>query len=102
MFHLPLVVSCLCRPTIGLWPCLEPGAMPQPDPAARSLPRDRRSASTSDILSSGTMTPDRGTGMRSFILACVAAIVIAAIGAGILNFVQEPVGVAFTTEGVRL
>ena len=40
--------------------------------------------------------------MRSFIIACVAAVVIAAIGAAVLNFVQEPVGVAFTTEAARI
>jgi len=40
--------------------------------------------------------------MRSFIAGCVAAVVIAAIGAIALNFLQEPVDVAFATEGVRL
>lgn len=40
--------------------------------------------------------------MRSFIAGCVAAVVIAAIGAIALNFLQEPVDVAFVTEGVRL
>jgi hypothetical protein len=40
--------------------------------------------------------------MRAFILACVAAIVIAALGAVVLNFLQEPVSVAFTTSSVRL
>ena len=40
--------------------------------------------------------------MRSFIMACIAAAAIAAIGAIILNFVQEPVDVAFTTESARI
>ena len=40
--------------------------------------------------------------MRSFIIACVAAVVIAAIGAAVLNFAQEPVDVAFTTESARI
>ena len=40
--------------------------------------------------------------MRSFIMACLAAALIAAIGAIILNFVQEPVDVAFTTESARI
>jgi len=40
--------------------------------------------------------------MRSFIIACIAAAVIAAIGAIILNFVQQPVGIAFTTESARI
>jgi hypothetical protein len=40
--------------------------------------------------------------MRSFIIACIAAVVIAAIGAVALNSIQQPVGLAFATEGVRL
>jgi hypothetical protein len=40
--------------------------------------------------------------MRSFIVACVAALAIAAIGAIVLNFFQEGADVAFATEGVRL
>lgn len=40
--------------------------------------------------------------MQSFVIACVAAVVIAAIGAIGLNYVQEPVSVAFTTTSVRL
>jgi len=40
--------------------------------------------------------------MRSFIFACIAAVVIAAIGAIILNFIQEPADIAFTTESARI
>jgi hypothetical protein len=40
--------------------------------------------------------------MRSFIVACVAAIVVAAVGAIALSYLQEPVSVAFSTESVRL
>jgi hypothetical protein len=40
--------------------------------------------------------------MRSFFIACVAAIAIAAIGAVSLDFFQEPVAVAFATESVRV
>lgn len=40
--------------------------------------------------------------MRSFIIACIAAVVIAGIGAVALNFIQKPADVAFATEGVRL
>jgi hypothetical protein len=40
--------------------------------------------------------------MRSFIIACIAAAVIAAIGAIFLNLVQEPADVAFTTESARI
>jgi len=39
--------------------------------------------------------------MRSFILACVAAVVIAIIGAVALDALQQPVTVAFSTEGAR-
>jgi hypothetical protein len=40
--------------------------------------------------------------MRSFMVACIAAVVIAAIGALALNFFQEPAEVAFATGAVRL
>ncbi len=40
--------------------------------------------------------------MRAFLLACVVAIVAAAVGAVVLNRVQEPVEQAFATTGVRL
>jgi hypothetical protein len=40
--------------------------------------------------------------MRSFIAACIAAIIIAVIGAVVLNSVQEPVAQAFSTSEVRL
>jgi len=40
--------------------------------------------------------------MKSFLLACVVAIAIAAIGGVVLNSIQEPVAVAFSTTGVRL
>jgi hypothetical protein len=40
--------------------------------------------------------------MRSFIIACIAAVVIAAIGAIGLNFIQEPADVAFSTGAVRI
>lgn len=39
--------------------------------------------------------------MRSFIVACIAAIVIAAFGMVVLNSIQEPVSVAFATSSVR-
>ena len=40
--------------------------------------------------------------MRSFLIACIAAVVVAVIGALALNSVQEPVSVAFTTTAARL
>ena len=40
--------------------------------------------------------------MKTFLIACVAAIVIAVIGGVVLNGVQEPVDKAFSTTGVRL
>src|SRR6266404_3301617 len=46
--------------------------------------------------------PSGRTAMRSFIIACIAAVVIATIGAMILNFVQEPADVAFTVESARI
>jgi hypothetical protein len=40
--------------------------------------------------------------MKSFVLACIAAVAIAAIGGAVLNSVQEPAAEAFSTTGVRL
>jgi hypothetical protein len=40
--------------------------------------------------------------MKTFIVACVAAVIIAVIGGVVLNSMQEPVDKAFTTTGVRL
>ncbi len=40
--------------------------------------------------------------MRSFIIACVAAIVLAVVAAYALNAFQEPVSVAFSTQSVRI
>jgi hypothetical protein len=39
--------------------------------------------------------------MRSFLIACIAAVVVAVIGALTLNSIQEPVSVAFTTTAAR-
>jgi len=44
----------------------------------------------------------RRIAIRSFLIACIAAVAMAAIGAGVLYLIQEPVSVAFTTESVRL
>ena len=40
--------------------------------------------------------------MKAFVVACVAAIVIAVIGAFVLDGIQEPVQKAFSTSYVRL
>ena len=40
--------------------------------------------------------------MKAFIIACVAAIVIAIIGGVVLDSVQQPADKAFSTESVRL
>lgn len=40
--------------------------------------------------------------MKSFIIACVVAIVIAVIGGVVLSSFQEPADKAFTTSSVRL
>jgi hypothetical protein len=40
--------------------------------------------------------------MRIFVTACLAAVVLAVVGAIVLDHIQEPVSVAFTTTGVRL
>ena len=40
--------------------------------------------------------------MYSFIGACIATILIAAIGAAILDVYQEPVQMTYATESVRI
>ena len=40
--------------------------------------------------------------MRTFIVACIAALVIAVCAVVALNRVQEPVDVAFATSAVRI
>ena len=41
--------------------------------------------------------------MKAFIIACVAAVIIAVVGGVVLNSVQEPVDKAFTSgSSVRL
>jgi hypothetical protein len=40
--------------------------------------------------------------MRIFIAACITAGLLGVIGAIALSYVQEPVKVAFSTEGVRV
>jgi len=44
----------------------------------------------------------RSVAMKAFLLACAAAIVIAAVSVVVLNQVQDPVQRAFATTGVRL
>jgi len=40
--------------------------------------------------------------MKAFVIACVAAVIIAVVGGLVLNSVQEPVDKAFSTGAVRL
>jgi cell division protein FtsN len=40
--------------------------------------------------------------MKTFIMACVVAVIIAVIGGVVLNSIQEPVDKAFSTSAVRL
>lgn len=42
------------------------------------------------------------TEMSNFLGACIAAILIAALGATVLSFYQEPVHVAYATESARI
>jgi hypothetical protein len=46
--------------------------------------------------------PKEETPMKSFLLACAIAIIIAASAGLLLNNIQEPVAEAFSTTGVRL
>ena len=40
--------------------------------------------------------------MRAFVSSVLVALIIATVGYVVLRNVQEPVGVAYSTEGVRL
>lgn len=40
--------------------------------------------------------------MRTYLVAFVVVVVIAAIGAVTLNFIQQPVDVAFTSSSARI
>jgi hypothetical protein len=40
--------------------------------------------------------------MKSFLIACAAAVIIAVGAAAVLDRYQEPTAVAYTTTGVRL
>ena len=40
--------------------------------------------------------------MKIFLLACITAVIVAAVAVGILDKVQQPVEQAFATTGVRL
>jgi hypothetical protein len=40
--------------------------------------------------------------MKIFLVACLTAAIVAIVAAVILNHVQEPVDVAFTTSAVRI
>jgi hypothetical protein len=43
-----------------------------------------------------------GDAMRAFVVACVAAIVVAVGAAVVLNAIQKPVDHVFATSGVRI
>ena len=40
--------------------------------------------------------------MRSFVLACIAVVVIATVSAAVLSVYEEPAQVAFSSDAVRL
>jgi hypothetical protein len=40
--------------------------------------------------------------MKTFVVACIAAIAIAVVGGVVLNGIQKPAETAFSTTGVRL
>jgi hypothetical protein len=71
-----------------------------PHPSEASAPPVVYAASHRIIAKLTSCT--RETVMKAFVLACVAAIVIAAAGVVVLNGLQEPVQQAFSTSAVRL
>jgi hypothetical protein len=40
--------------------------------------------------------------MKSFLMACIAAVILAVLAVGILDRFQQPAAQAFATSGVRL
>ena len=52
------------------------------------------------VTTYGNLGEDKN--MKTFIVACLAAIVIAVIGGVVLTSIQEPVDKAFSTGAVRL
>jgi hypothetical protein len=40
--------------------------------------------------------------MKTFVVACIAAIALAVVGGVVLNGIQKPAETAFSTTGVRL
>jgi hypothetical protein len=40
--------------------------------------------------------------MKAFVIACIAAAVVAVCGVAVLNGIQKPVDVAYATSGVRI
>jgi integral membrane sensor domain MASE1 len=40
--------------------------------------------------------------MRAFVFACIAAAVVAVVGAAVLSVFEKPAQVAFSTDAVRL
>jgi hypothetical protein len=54
------------------------------------------------VYSAGYRSSGRITKMKTFLIACAAAVVLALIGSVVLGSIQEPVDKAFSTTGVRL
>jgi hypothetical protein len=50
----------------------------------------------------GSIAIKKGAAVTSFIAGCIAAILIAILGALVLDRFQEPTTVAFSTSAVRL
>jgi basic membrane lipoprotein Med (substrate-binding protein (PBP1-ABC) superfamily) len=40
--------------------------------------------------------------MRAFLVACLAIVVVGACGFFVIDVMQKPTGVAFTTDGARI
>jgi hypothetical protein len=81
----------------------------------KAVDRKRRHAKIDLIFFDASSTPvsnevypvfgkfwSRRKRMKTFLLACVSAVVLAVLAAGALNTIQEPVNEAFATTSVRL
>jgi len=85
-----------------------------PAPTTRARSRRQLQQNKATKLRTGLCIPGRRTFanrlfqlvevnvMKAFLLACIAAAIVAALAVGILNRVQQPVEQAFATSAVRL
>jgi hypothetical protein len=89
------IIECFLQDT----GCIIPRANTNRRGPASSI--DRLAIAGCSVLAWPTTKIKEAT-ILSFVTACVAAVLLAVVGAVVLNHFQEPVSTAFATVGVRL